>query len=61
VGIVIVSLSLFFGELVGTSKNGWGTSWRHSIETTFFVTIVALLVCGNLVYQLARLGYCAAG
>ena len=54
-GIVIVSLSLFFGELVGTSKDGWGTSWRDSIETTLFVTIVVLLVCGNVVYQFARL------
>jgi cellulose synthase (UDP-forming) len=56
-GIVFVSLSLFFGDVLGASQDGSGTSLRHSIETTLFVAIVVLLVCGNLVYQFARLGY----
>jgi cellulose synthase (UDP-forming) len=50
-GVLLISLGVFVTNFATSSHD------LHSIETMVFVVTVLLLVCGNLVYQFARLGY----
>jgi cellulose synthase (UDP-forming) len=55
--VVVVSLAFFFLDVLQGSPETPVLSPWHLTETIVFVFIIACLVLGNLVYQVARVGY----
>lgn len=56
-GVVSVSLAFFLFTLPFGQHAAAGSSFWQDFEVLAFAAIVVLLVVGNLVYQVARLGY----
>ena len=60
--LLVATLSasaMFAADLAPVLESDFSSGdWRASLETGGFMTIVLLLICGVLVYQLSRLGYC---